>query len=196
MSDHLETLEQAVKRIEASFAKIETYGKKVEDFRTSAGKQLVELQVRIEAGEAGSGVKWWVWYAEHFKNRSRRDAQRVMALARADDPAAAAEEERTKTRKAVAAHRQREAEQQEAATYSKSQWTEEDYAAQIVRDVEAEIANLADQVADTDLVRELVLQKLKFAWELTEDSADARKTFYEKTETEDLSIPAFMRRAS
>ena len=62
------------------------------------------------AGEAGKGVKWWVWYAEHFKDRTRRDAQRVMKLARSDDPDAAAAEEREKNRKAVAAHRKRAAE--------------------------------------------------------------------------------------
>jgi hypothetical protein len=54
MSEQQETLDQAVRRIEASFAKIESYGKKVADFRISAGKQLVELQTRIEAGEAGT----------------------------------------------------------------------------------------------------------------------------------------------
>jgi hypothetical protein len=117
MSEHQDSLDQTVKRIEASFAKIESYGKKVDDFRISAGKQLVELQARIEAGEAGSGVKWWHWYAEHFKNRTRRDATKVTALARADDPDAAAEEEREKNRKSVAAHRERTAEKaaQEAA---------------------------------------------------------------------------------
>ena len=93
MSDHQESLKQVVARIEASFVKIKTYGEKADQYRISAGKQLVELQARIEAGEAGKGVKWWVWYAANFKNRSRRDAQRVMALARSDDPGAAAEED-------------------------------------------------------------------------------------------------------
>ena len=105
MSDHQETLKQVVARIEASFVKIESYGKKVDNFRISAGKQLVELQARIEAGEAGKGVKWWSWYAENFKSRTKRDAQKVMALAKADDPEAAAEEERTKAREGMAAHR-------------------------------------------------------------------------------------------
>ena len=166
MSEHQETLTQVVKRIEASFDKIKHYGEKADQYRISAGKQLVELQARIEAGEAGKGVKWWGWYAANFKNRSRRDAQRVMALARSDDPGAAAEEERAKNRAAVAAHRKRagEAEPQPGGTtYSKSQeyrLTEDDYAAQIVRDVEAEIANLENVVDDPDLLRELILQKL------------------------------------
>ena len=49
MSDHQESLKQVVAQIEASFVKIKTYGEKVDQFRISAGKQLVELQARIEA---------------------------------------------------------------------------------------------------------------------------------------------------
>jgi hypothetical protein len=170
MSEHQESLRQVVARIEASFVKIQSYGEKVDQFRISAGKQLVELQARIEASEAGKSVKWWTWYAENFKNRTRRDAQRVMALARADNPEEAAEEERAKNRAAVAAHRKRAAEaepQPGGATYSKSReyrLTEDDYAAQIVRDVEAEIANLEGEVDDPDLLRELILQKLTHAF--------------------------------
>ena len=93
---------------------------------------------------------------------------------------------RDKTRKAVAAHRQREAEQQEAATYSKSQWTEEDYAAQIVRDVEGEVANLEGQVADLDLLRELILQKLTFAFK-GDSAADAREALYSAEPAEEVA---------
>jgi hypothetical protein len=180
MSEQQESIGQVVARIEASFVKIKTYGEKVDQFRISAGKQLVELQARIEAGEAGKGVKWWAWYAEHFKNRTRRDAQKVMALARADNPEEAAEEERDRNRAAVAAHRKRvaEAEPQPGDTsYGKThEWTEEDYAAQIVRDVETEITNLDGEVADIDLLRQLILQKLTFAFnggEGAEQSAPA-----------------------
>ena len=101
MSDHQETLAQVVKRIDTSFDKLKQYSEKADQYRSSAGKQLVELRARIEAGEAGKGVKWWAWYAANFKNRTRRDAQRVMALARSDDPGAAAEEERAKNRAAA-----------------------------------------------------------------------------------------------
>jgi hypothetical protein len=170
MSDHQETLAQVVKRIEVSFDKIKQYSEKTDQFRISAGKQFIELKVRIEAGEAGKGVKWWAWYAANFKNRTRRDAQRVMALARSDDPGAAAEEERAKNRAAVAAHRKRVGDAEPrpgGTTYSKSQeyrLTEDDYAAQIVRDVEAEIANLEGVVDDPNLLRELILQKLALAF--------------------------------
>jgi hypothetical protein len=170
MSDHQETLAQVVKRIEVSFDKVKQYSEKTDQFRISAGKQFIELKVRIEAGEAGKGVKWWAWYAANFKNRTRRDAQRVMALARSDDPGAAAEEERAKNRAAVAAHRKRVGDagpRPGGTTYSKSQeyrLTEDDYAVQIVRDVEAEIANLENVVDNPNLLRELTLQKLALAF--------------------------------
>jgi hypothetical protein len=52
-------------------------------------------------------VKWWSWYGEHFPDRSRRDAERVMRLASSDDPQAAADEERTRAREGMAAHRKK-----------------------------------------------------------------------------------------
>ena len=45
-----------------------------------------------------------------------------------------------------------------------SQWTEEEYAASIVRDVEIEITNLRGEELDFDLLRELILQKLTFSF--------------------------------
>jgi hypothetical protein len=179
MSDHQETLKQTVARIEASFAKIDNYATKHEQYRVSAGKMLVELKVRIDAGEAGKGVKWWVWYEENFKNRSRRDAQRVMALARSDDPEAAAEKERTKNREATAARRELEKAAEAAATDGQSQWNEEDFAASIVRGVEQEVAHLQGIVDDLALVRELILSKLTFAFGGKEESAEAPKIIEE-----------------
>jgi hypothetical protein len=90
-----------------------------------------------------------------------------MALARADDPDAAAEEERTKNREAKSAQRRRVANgapQPEDTSDSQPRLTEVGYAAQIVRDVEREIVNLEGEVADLDLLRELILEKLTFAF--------------------------------
>jgi hypothetical protein len=191
MSDHQGTLAQVVKWIEVSFDKIKSYGEKVDQYRISAGKQLVELQARIEAGEDGEGVKWWSWYAEHFKKRTRRDAQKVMKLARADDPEAAAEEERTKARDGMAAHGRRVAasnvsrDSQPASPPTEYRLTEKEYAEQIVRDVERELANLDDQGLDLDLVRELILSKLKFSFnggDSAEETAEQRKALYQAAE--------------
>jgi hypothetical protein len=185
MSEHQETIAQTVKRIEVSFDKIKQYSEKADQYRISAGKQLVELKVRIESGEVGKGVKWWAWYADHFKNRSRRDAQRVMALANADNPEEAAEEEREKNREAKAAQREREAATDVSRTRADPRMTEEDYAGQMVRDAQASFKELRDVVDDHDLLRELFLQKVTFAFkgeDSPEDSAGARKALYSAAE--------------
>jgi hypothetical protein len=197
MSQHQETLTQVVKRIEASFDKINSYSKKADDHRITAGTCLVALKARIDAGEDGKHAKWWAWYAEHFKDRSKRDAQRVMALASSDDPEAAAEEEREKNRKAQADKRERDKEQPDGTTdvsrdLTDPRWTEEDHAAQIVRGVQDEVANLEGEVADLDLLRELILQKLTFAFRPEDSaaaSADARKALYGASEDDDVTTP-------
>jgi hypothetical protein len=61
--------------------------KKVETARIRLGTTLNEMRERIETGEEGQ-ITWWDWYEAHFV-RSRRDAERVMALALEADPVAA-----------------------------------------------------------------------------------------------------------
>ena len=57
--------------------------------RLDAGRMLVELRTRVEA----RGDSWWKWHGKNFA-RSRRDTERLMALALADNPEAAAQEYR------------------------------------------------------------------------------------------------------
>jgi hypothetical protein len=57
--------------------------------RLDAGRMLLELRAGIEA----EGENWWKWQRGKF-NRSRKDMEKLMRLARAEDPEAAAEEER------------------------------------------------------------------------------------------------------
>ena len=107
MSEHQGTITQVLKRAVASFDKMDAYGKKLDDHRITLGVLLNDLRARVDAGEAGKGVKWWSWYGEHFPDRSRRDAERVMRLASSDDPQAAADEERSRAREGMAAHRKK-----------------------------------------------------------------------------------------
>jgi hypothetical protein len=173
MSEHQESLKQVVARIEASFVRIKSYGEKLDQFRISAGKQLVELKVRIEAGEAGNGVKWWAWYAENFENRTRRDAQKVMALANADNPEEAAEKERAKNRAAVAAHRERAAEAEkhgrlEDASYRKTQSHGSDLPDDAAADeraahwAEEMLLRIEADCRDEDVDRELGFKELSY----------------------------------
>ena len=71
---------------------------KLHTMRLVAGQKLLELRARIEAGEAGD-VTWWAFYEEHLAEfRSRKDAEKLMRMAGADDPEAALQIERAKDR--------------------------------------------------------------------------------------------------
>jgi hypothetical protein len=67
---------------------IEGARKKVQARRVKIGHILLELQQRIDAGENGELCTFWEWYADMF-TRSRGDAERLMTIARDDDPEAA-----------------------------------------------------------------------------------------------------------
>jgi hypothetical protein len=98
------SLEQAVQAIHEKFEVARRAERRAYATRIVVGQMLIALRKRIEAGEAGEGVNWWKWYQDNFA-RTRRDAERVMALARADDPEAAHEAAKAETREAVQKHR-------------------------------------------------------------------------------------------
>ena len=68
--------------------------------RLQAGRMLASLRKRVEVG----GQNWWTFAKSHF-DRSRRDIEKVMRLANADDPEVAAEMERPNARTAMAKSR-------------------------------------------------------------------------------------------
>jgi hypothetical protein len=67
---------------------IERAREKIQARRIKIGHLLLELQQRIDAGENGDLCTFWDWYADMF-TRSRSDAERMMTIARDDDPEAA-----------------------------------------------------------------------------------------------------------
>jgi hypothetical protein len=73
--------------------------------RLCAAQVLLELRGRVEAGEAGE-ITWWAWFESH-SNRSRKDAEKLLVIAGADDPEAAAEAARAKNAEHQRAHRAR-----------------------------------------------------------------------------------------
>ena len=95
------SLEDHIFKITKLFEGVMNAHGKLVSARVACGKELLALRVRIEGGEAGK-VEWWEWYGERFA-RSRRDAEKVMALAAAEDPEAAHE-----AAKAVDRERKRE----------------------------------------------------------------------------------------
>jgi len=68
--------------------------------RLEAGRRLLALRARIEAGEAGA-ISWWAFFDKHLLPlRSRSDAEKIMAVASAENPESAAEEADIKPRTA------------------------------------------------------------------------------------------------
>jgi hypothetical protein len=74
--------------------------------RVAAGQKLLSLRQRIEAGEEGD-VAWWDWFEKQDIGRSRKDCEKLMRIASADDPEAALEDERERVRLAVAKSREK-----------------------------------------------------------------------------------------
>ena len=54
---------------------------KVGSARLEAGRVLLELRTRVEAGEVGdlAAVDWWGWFEDNF-TRSRSDAEKVAGV--------------------------------------------------------------------------------------------------------------------
>jgi hypothetical protein len=105
------SLDDTVRAIQAKWVASNEFSGKARKARIAAGQMLIALRKRIEAGEAGEGVEWWPWYRSKL-GRSRKDAEKIMALAGADDPEAAEvaareknaeEQRRSRARKRAAA---------------------------------------------------------------------------------------------
>jgi hypothetical protein len=98
------SIDDLVFRAHKQFETVVSTQSKFFNARIECGRTLLELRQRIEAGEAGN-IAWWAWYGEKFA-RSRRDAERVMDLASAENPVAAYEQEKAETRERVRAVRE------------------------------------------------------------------------------------------
>jgi hypothetical protein len=150
-----------------------------------AGDLLLDAQNnQVPEGE------WLDWLSEHTK-LSVRTAQVYMYLAKnvpVEMRSSAAHQSIRKLLKSIkgpAAIPDRtktidgKAEEVKAPTRTAHQEyrkTEDDYAAEIIRDAEAEIKNLKDEV-DPDLLREIILRELTFAWkpDAAEPAAASKK---------------------
>ena len=85
-------LDDVVRAIHKKFAEAIDLNIKASKARLVAGVMLLDLRKRIDSGEAGD-VSWWAWYEQKFV-RTRKDAEKPMKLAAAEDPELAFEEER------------------------------------------------------------------------------------------------------
>ena len=100
---HRYTLEEMLVQINAHIYDANQAEARCHRFRLKAGSKLLTLRQRIEAGEAGE-ISWWDWFEKLKEDkipvliRSRKDCERLMRLASADDPLAALEAEQAKDR--------------------------------------------------------------------------------------------------
>jgi hypothetical protein len=86
--------------VASKFCKIDHANEKANSIRVDIGFDLIELQERVAAGEArerGEPEDFWVWIKLRV-DRSLRDMRKCIALAKAEDPEAAAAQEREDNR--------------------------------------------------------------------------------------------------
>jgi hypothetical protein len=81
------TMKHLVLDIQKKFQRTIEVHQKFRAERIRLGQDLLEARARVEAGEEGN-IGWWEWYQQKF-TRSREDAEKVMAIARAENPEAA-----------------------------------------------------------------------------------------------------------
>lgn len=83
----LRPIEQLIDLVTEKWKAMDTLVQKYRTNRLEVGDMLNELRQRVENGEQGdeAALSWWQWYEAHF-TRSRNDAEKIMALAAADDP--------------------------------------------------------------------------------------------------------------
>lgn len=103
------SIAEAAHNVAIKFAKADTARDKARSLRVEIGLDLIDLQRRVADGEArkaGEPEEFWVWIKLRV-NRSLQDMRKCIALAKADDPEAAAAQEREDTRERMQQHRQR-----------------------------------------------------------------------------------------
>src|SRR5271169_6514679 len=82
--------------LDVTAAKIKACLARADNQRITAGQLLIEARERVGAGEAGN-MEWPAWCSANI-DRSYRNVQRLIAVAKADDPQAALEENRAAAR--------------------------------------------------------------------------------------------------
>jgi hypothetical protein len=105
----LNPLHDTANQINALLTSADEAERQCEDFRLRAGRLLLEAKKLVDAGDpAANGMKWENWCRKVITNprttkpRSQADIRKMMALARAADPAAARAQEKRKTREHAA----------------------------------------------------------------------------------------------
>jgi hypothetical protein len=92
----VETIDEMVAEIKRQFLIEQDAGRKLTSSRVCQGQLLLDLRARVEA----DGGDWWKFFDDQFAgfHRSRKDAEKVMRMAAAEDPEAAHEQEKAEAK--------------------------------------------------------------------------------------------------
>jgi hypothetical protein len=93
----VKTIDDLVSEVAKHVFDLNRAQKRCDDLRLSVGRKLVELRGLVEA----SGADWWDWWdanRERMLLSGRKDCERLLRIASADDPEAAIADERAKDR--------------------------------------------------------------------------------------------------
>jgi hypothetical protein len=94
---HRYTAKELAEQIRGHMYDALTHQAKYNNHRLQAGQKLLQLRERIKSGEEGNGIEWWSWCETNIE-RSRKDCERLIRFAKAEDPEAALEEDNAKAR--------------------------------------------------------------------------------------------------
>jgi hypothetical protein len=100
----LRAFDEVVRLTHRKFDQVDEAHRKASTARLECGLLLLELRQRVQAGEIGDLATWWEWYGDNF-TRSRSDAERLIAIAAAENPQQAYQTEKERVRVAVHKHR-------------------------------------------------------------------------------------------
>jgi hypothetical protein len=111
----VETTDEVINEIPRQFEQAHAFDNRALSSRIYAGKLLLLLHKRVEAGEVGEEFRnrWFDWYATKFV-RSRKDAEAAMRLARDENAEGAYEEEKASAGEQMRAVHQEKSEQDQS----------------------------------------------------------------------------------
>lgn len=105
-------------RVDREYRLVERLKERISDTQLELGQMLLGMRQRVESGEVGdlAAVDWWGWFEDNVKNASRKQAERWLAIAAAENPEAAALEYRERHAGYNRAYRERRNQKLLAAT--------------------------------------------------------------------------------
>jgi hypothetical protein len=197
---HLYSLEELVVQINGHIYDANHAYARGNKLRLKAALKLLELRRRVEAGEAGD-VTWWAWFEAqtHLLLRGRKDAEKLLKIAAAEDPEQAFDEEQERVRLAVAKNRERRLVTSNDPEIAKAHIFQDDTleVADDVEDPAHVLANALDSISNAKSVAEAyrkIFKRSSFDDEAKAQLCDAIKQLIRKWRTVESTLERPKRR--